>query len=96
MLKASPRKLLIAAVGVATLAYVGCDDMVSSGNLVAPDPLVDSGVVDTGTPDTEFQLDTSTPSDTGAADSSTPTDADARTDADAGTEDGSVDANEAG
>lgn len=39
------RKLLIAAVGVATISYVACNSTTTSGNLVAPpeDAQVDSG-----------------------------------------------------
>jgi hypothetical protein len=52
------RKLLIAAVGVATINYAACDNRQyeTSGNLVAPDVdsgQVDTGKIDSGAPDTK-------------------------------------------
>lgn len=47
------RKLLVAAIGVASINYAACDDYgTTSGNLVAPE-IVDTGVVDSGTEDTK-------------------------------------------
>lgn len=44
----SPRKLLIASVGVATMCYVGCDTMETSGNLIAPPNTVSSSTTSGG------------------------------------------------
>jgi hypothetical protein len=42
----APRKLLVAALGVATVNYVvACGKNVTSGNLPAPQPTPDTGVV---------------------------------------------------
>lgn len=43
--RTAPRKLLVAALGVATVNYVvACGKNVTSGNLPAPDPRPDTGV----------------------------------------------------
>lgn len=66
-MKGGPRKLLVAAVGVATINYVGCgksttpndtnakdaDIIVTSGNLPTAEPYVpDAALVPTATPTT--------------------------------------------
>lgn len=47
------RKLLVAAIGVASINYAACDGPFgeTSGNLVAPE-IVDTGVEDTGAAET--------------------------------------------
>ncbi len=66
------RKLLVAAVGVATVSYVvACGDTASSGNLMPPD---DTGKTDSGNAETPTDTggggtDTSGGTDTGGTDS---------------------------
>lgn len=66
------RKLLTAAVGVATISYVyGCGEILggeTSGNLVAPPPQPDAGHVDSGTEAPADAPDAATSDDAGAGD----------------------------
>lgn len=44
-MKLERKKLLVAAAGVAAINYTACSQTLTSGNLVAPEP-VDSGAMD--------------------------------------------------